>query len=78
MINSKSIGEWDSLKIIAEKQNYIVITNDVKVIYNFTGNRLLGGYIGLQNHDDRSKVYFKNIKAREMFPTGLIVILFFK
>lgn len=71
IINSKSIGEWNSLKIIAEKQNYIVITNDVKVISNFTGNRLLEGYIGLQNHDDRSKVYFKNIKAREMFPTEL-------
>lgn len=71
MINSKSIGEWNSLKIIAEKQNYIVIANDVKVISNFTGNRLLEGYIGLQNHDDRSKVYFKNIKVREMFLTEL-------
>jgi Domain of Unknown Function (DUF1080) len=71
MINSKSIGEWNSLKIIAEKQNYIVIINDMKVISNFTGNRLLEGYIGLQNHDDRSKVYFKNIKAREMLPTEL-------
>ena len=71
MINSKSIGEWNSLKIIAEKQNYVVITNDVKVISSFTGNRLLEGYIGLQNHDDRSKVYFKNIKAREMLPTEL-------
>ena len=69
MINSKSIGEWNSLKIIAEKQNYIVITNDVKVISNFTGNRLLKGYIGLQNHDDRSKVSFRNIKVREILPT---------
>ena len=66
MINFKPIGEWNSLKIIAEKQNYIVITNDVKVISIFTGNRLLEGYIGLQNHDDGSKVSFKNIKTREL------------
>jgi hypothetical protein len=69
IINSKSIGEWNSLKIVAEKQNYIVITNDVKVVSNFTGNRLLKGYIGLQNHDDRSKVSFRNIKVREILPT---------
>jgi hypothetical protein len=38
----------------------------VIVVSNFTGNRLLEGYIGLQNHDDRSKVFFRNIKVREI------------
>jgi hypothetical protein len=66
IINSKSIGEWNSLRIISEKQNYTVITNDVKVISNYTGNRLLEGYIGLQNHDDRSKVFFRNITVKEI------------
>lgn len=64
-INSKPIGEWNSLKIIVEKQKYSVITNDVKVIGDFTGNKLLEGYIGLQNHDDSSKVFFRNVKVRE-------------
>jgi Domain of Unknown Function (DUF1080) len=71
IINSKSIGEWNSLKIIAEKQKYSVTANDIIVISNFTGNRSLKGYIGLQNHDDRSKVFFRNIKAREMLPAEL-------
>ncbi|MGH9978096.1 MAG: 3-keto-disaccharide hydrolase [Nitrososphaeraceae archaeon] len=66
MINSKSIGEWNGFKIIAEKQKYTIMTNSVTVISNFTGNRSLEGYIGLQNHDDRSKVSFRNIRAREM------------
>lgn len=43
----------------------MVITNGVTVISNFTGNRLLEGYIGLQNHDDNSKVFFRNVKIRE-------------
>jgi hypothetical protein len=66
MINSKPIGEWNSLKIVANKQKYSVMTNDVKAVSDFTGTRLLEGYIGLQNHDDRSKVSFRNIKVREM------------
>jgi hypothetical protein len=65
-INSKPIGEWNRIEIAANKHNYSVITNGVKVVSNFTGNRLLEGYIGLQNHDDRSKVFFRNIKVREI------------
>jgi hypothetical protein len=66
MINSQPIGEWNSLKIVADQQKYYVITNGIKVISDFTGNRSLEGYIGLQNHDDRSKVSFRNIKAIEI------------
>jgi hypothetical protein len=66
MINSKLTGEWNSLQITADKQRYTVVTNNVTVISDFTGNRLLEGYIGLQNHDDKSKVFFRNIKVREI------------
>lgn len=66
MLNSKPIGEWNSLQITAEKHKYAVMTNDVTVISNFIGNRSLEGYIGLQNHDDKSKVFFRNIKVREI------------
>ncbi|HZB73655.1 MAG TPA: family 16 glycoside hydrolase, partial [Nitrososphaeraceae archaeon] len=66
-INSKPIGEWNRLKIAANKHNYSVLTNDVKVVSNFVGNSLLEGYIGLQNHDDESKVSFRNIKVKEVF-----------
>jgi hypothetical protein len=36
------------------------------VVTNFIGNRSLEGFIGLQNHDDRSKVYFRNIMIKEL------------
>jgi Domain of Unknown Function (DUF1080) len=65
-INSKPTGEWNSLHIVAMKQKYDVIANGVIMISKFTGNRLLEGYIGLQNHDDNSKVSFRNIKAKQL------------
>jgi hypothetical protein len=43
------------------------MTNDAKVVSSFVGSRLLEGYIGLQNHDDKSNVSFKNIKVKEVF-----------
>jgi Domain of Unknown Function (DUF1080) len=66
-INSKSIGKWNSLQIMAEKQKYTVIANGVTVISNFIRNRLLEGYIGLQNHDDRPKVSFRDIKVKSCY-----------
>lgn len=66
IINSKPAGEWNSLQIVAEKQKYSITTNELEVLPNFTGNRLLEGYIGLQNHDNKSRVFFRNIKVREI------------
>ena len=66
IMNSKPTGQWNSLQITAEKQKYTVMVNDIVVITNFTGHRLLEGYIGLQNHDNRSKVFFRNIKVGEI------------
>jgi Domain of Unknown Function (DUF1080) len=65
-IMSKPIGKWNSLQITVEKQKYTIMTNGIIVISNFIGNRQLEGYVGLQNHDDRSKVFFRNIKVREI------------
>jgi hypothetical protein len=42
------------------------MTSGIIVISNFTGNRQLEGFIGLQNHDDRSKVFFRNITVKEI------------
>ena len=66
IMNSKPTGQWNSLQITAEKQKYTVMVNDIVVITNFTGHRSLEGYIGLQNHDNRSKVFFRNIKVGEI------------
>ena len=66
VIKSKPVGRWNSLEITAEKQKYTVMTNGIIVISKFTGNRQLEGYVGLQNHDDRSKVLFRNIMVKEI------------
>jgi hypothetical protein len=51
------------IKVI--KQNYTVMINHQKVV-EFIGNRSLSGYVGLQNHDAKSKVSFRNIRIKEM------------
>ena len=43
-----------------------VMVNSIVVISNFTENRSLEGYIGLQNHDNRYKVFYRNIKVGEI------------
>jgi hypothetical protein len=64
-IASKSVGEWNTFRIEAIDQKYIVILNDIRVT-EFIGNRSLEGYIGLQNHDSKSKISFRNISIKEI------------
>jgi hypothetical protein len=59
-------GQWNSLEIQAIGQKYNVIVNGEKVVDDFIGNRLTEGYVGLQNHDDNSKVFFRNIMIKEL------------
>jgi hypothetical protein len=63
-IVSKPVGKWNSLEIKVIKQNYTVIINHQKIT-DFIGNRQLDGYVGLQNHDAKSKVSFRNIRIKE-------------
>jgi hypothetical protein len=61
-----AVGRWNTFEIIVIQQSYSVTLNKDKVVTNFIGNRSLEGFIGLQNHDDRSKVYFRNIMIKEL------------
>jgi Domain of Unknown Function (DUF1080) len=61
-----AVGRWNTFEIIVIQQSYSVTLNKEKVVTNFIGNRSLEGFIGLQNHDDRSKVYFRNIIIKEL------------
>jgi hypothetical protein len=61
-----AVGRWNTFEIIVIQQSYSVTLNKEKVVTNFIGNRSLEGFIGLQNHDDRSKVYFRNIMIKEL------------
>ena len=61
-----AVGRWNTFEIIVIQQSYSVTLNKEKVVTNFIGNRSLEGFIGLQNHDDRSQVYFRNIMIKEL------------
>lgn len=65
-VASKPVGCWNNLYASVKGQIYTVILNDEKVIDGFQGSRNKEGYIGLQNHDDKSTVYFKNIFIKEL------------
>jgi len=65
MYASNEPGKWNIFEIHAIGQNYAVILNDVRIT-EFTGNRQLEGYIGLQNHDVGSKVCFGKIAIKEL------------
>jgi hypothetical protein len=62
---SKKAGEWNTFEIHAIGQKYIVNLNNKRVT-EFTGNRQLEGYIGLQNHDAKSRVSFGRIAIKEL------------
>lgn len=64
-IASKEAGQWNRFEIKVVDQSYSVILNNI-LITEFVGNRSLQGYIGLQNHDSRSKVSFRNIMIKEI------------
>ncbi|MEO6434966.1 MAG: family 16 glycoside hydrolase [Tepidisphaeraceae bacterium] len=59
----KPVGEWNLYEITLEGQKMTVKLNG-KVINEYTGERKTAkGHIGLQNHDPKSKVSFRNIKV---------------
>jgi hypothetical protein len=62
---SKPPSQWNTMEIQVLDQSYIVIINGEKVT-EFTGSRLTEGYVGLQAHDDKSKVSFRNITVKEI------------
>lgn len=76
----KPAGEWNTMDIVLKGQETIVILNGEK-INDFIGNQPVPprkqwyepvrgprpdtGYIGLQNHDGRTTIYFKEISVRQ-------------
>lgn len=65
-------GEWNHMKITFHKNNIIVVLNGVKIIdweaepRGKVADFASEGYIGLQNHDPDTKVYFRNIYIKEL------------
>lgn len=75
----KPAGEWNTMDIVLDGQTTIVFLNGVKVT-EFRGDQPVPprkawyepvrgprpdeGYIGLQNHDERSTVYFREVSVK--------------
>jgi hypothetical protein len=78
--SQKPAGEWNTMDIVLKGQLTTIILNGTKV-NEFRGDQQVpprkawyepvrgprpdSGYIGLQNHDGRSTVYFKEISVRK-------------
>jgi hypothetical protein len=69
---SKPTGEWNRMRITFQGDHIEVILNGEKVLDWVAEPRgkvadfAAEGYLGLQNHDDESPVYFRNIYLKEL------------
>lgn len=59
---SKPAGEWNTVRIEARGPHIQAWVNGEQII-DHQGTRRESGYIGLQNHDNRSVVKFRNIRV---------------
>ena len=64
-VPAKKPGEWNQFEITCIGQHYLVRLNGVLTTV-FHGDRALKGYIGLQNHDPKSIVHFRNVRILEL------------
>ncbi len=77
----KAPGEWNVMEITLDGQRTVVVLNGTKTNdfrgdqpvpprrYDYEperGPRPDAGYIGLQNHDDKASVYFKEVSVRPL------------
>ena len=58
-------GRWNTVTIVARGSRIVLEMNGEKVIETEL-NRSMLGYIGLQNHDERAVVKYRNIRVEEM------------
>lgn len=61
----RNAGEWNTVTIVAKGPKIVVEMNGERII-DTELQRSMRGYIGLQNHDDRSEVRFRNIRLEEL------------
>ena len=58
-------GEWNTVTIIAKGARIIVEMNGERIVET-EQTRSLKGYIGLQNHDGRSAVNYRNVRVEQL------------
>lgn len=62
---SRPAGEWNHVQLKCKGHHIQVVLNGEKVV-DHVGDRALRGYIGLQNHDGRSVVKFRNVRLADL------------
>lgn len=62
---AKPAGEFNQVRIKAKGQTYTIFMNGKKYL-EYKGERRKKGFIGLQNHDKRSVVKFRDIRIKEL------------
>ncbi len=64
-VAGKTPGEWNTYEITAKDQDFTVKLNG-KTTCTYKGSRGREGFIGLQNHDDKSILRFRNVRVKEL------------
>lgn len=62
---SRPAGEWNRVRITCRGPRIQVNLNGEDIV-DYLGDRSTRGYIGLQNHDDRCFVKFRNVRLTEL------------
>ena len=62
---AKPAGEWNRLRVLAKGSKVQVSVNGVLVV-DTDAPRSVKGFIGLQVHDDKSTVKFRNLRITEL------------
>lgn len=63
---SKQAGEWNTVRLTCRGNRIQVAVNGEEIVDFTEATRSNRGYIGLQNHDARSVVKFRNIRITEL------------
>ena len=62
---SRPADEWNHVRIVTQGRRIQITWNGERTI-DYETDRLTKGYIGLQNHDAKSVVRFRNIRITEL------------
>ena len=62
---TKPVGEWNTYEIKVKGQEYTITLNG-EVVNTYKGSRGEKGFIGIQNHDPKSIVRFRNIAIKSI------------
>lgn len=60
-------GEWNECEVTVTGQRFTVKLNG-QTVNEYTGNRALEGYIGLQNWEGNGDVHFRNVRIKDLSP----------